>query len=497
MTIRTKLALLVSGLVAATVAVGGVIQFAGERRARFAEAQAALEASASRLAALSDAALPANDLARLDSAADASFNSEHLLFGALVRSDGKTLWRRTRAGYSEPLNEEAVRGALAAGHPWRSDESSGGRPSVEWTVPIAARSEAATGATGTRPLPVVLRAGFDAEEVHASAAEAAAPAMKRLLLAGLAGIALGLLGAAWLSSNITRTIRKLMLGAQEMGAGHFSVRVMTRRGDELGELTDEFNVMGHRLAELEALKDSFLAKITHDLRSPLAAIVCYADVMQMGTQGPLTEKQEQSLKLISESGNDLAALINNILDMTKLEAGKMSFLPAEVELRPAAQQVVDLQQVKASEYGVTLDATGVPDGTVLWADEQALNRVLSNLVSNSLKFTPKGGRVSVTWQKADTGEDVIAVKDTGIGIPQDKIATLFQKFSQVEETMHKVRFARGTGLGLAICREIAEGHGGRIWVESEYQQGSTFYITFPKKPAGAPAKAAAPAGRAS
>ena len=494
MTIRMKLGLLVSALVAATVALGGVIQYATERRARLAEAESALMTSAQALAVLADQALPSGDLPRLSTAAQAAFMSDHLLFGSLVRSDGRSLWREARPGYSEPLNEEGLRGALATGRAWRSDDVVDGRPAIEWVLPIKARSDAATGATGTRPLPVVLRAGFDAGEVRAAAAAAAAPVLKRLLLAGCAGLLLGLVGATWLSANFTRTIRKLMMGAQEMGAGHFSVRVMTRRGDELGELSEEFNVMGHRLEELERLKDSFLAKITHDLRSPLSAIVCYADVMQMGTQGPLTERQQQSLKLISESGNDLAQLINNILDMTKLEAGKMSLAPAEVDLRPVAQSVTDLLQVKASEFGVQLDASGVPEGTMVYADEQALNRILSNLVSNSLKFTPKGGRVTVSWQRDDAGDDVLVVKDTGIGIPKDKIPTLFQKFSQVDETMHKVRFARGTGLGLAICREIAEAHGGRAWVDSEYQRGSTFYVSLPKKPADIPAQPAA--GRA-
>lgn len=480
-----KLGLLVSGLITASVGVAGVIQFASERRARHAEAEARLATAAGRLKVLADESLTAGNMEALSSAAKAAFGEEHLLFGLLVRADGKSLWREVRSGYTEPLNEEGVRGALGTARAVRSDHASGGRQAVEWAMPLKTRIEGPTGATGTRPLGVVLRTGFDAAEVRAAAAAAAAPALKRLALAALASLALGLAGAAWLSDNFTRTIRKLMLGAQEVGAGHFSARVLTRRGDELGELSEEFNVMGHRLEELERLKDSFLAKITHDLRSPLAAIVCYADVMQMGVQGPLTDKQKNSLKLITASGNDLAELVNNILDLTKLEAGKMSFAQSEVPLKPMARSVVELFQIKADEYGVQLDSTGIPEETVVWADEQALKRLISNLVSNSLKFTPKGGKVSILWQSGAGGEDMLVVKDTGIGIPQDKISTLFQKFSQVEETMHKVRFARGTGLGLAICREIADGHGGRIWAESEYQQGSTFYVALPKKKASA------------
>ncbi|MBI5201246.1 MAG: HAMP domain-containing histidine kinase [Elusimicrobia bacterium] len=481
MTIRLKLALLVSALVTASIGLAAGIQFFGERAARLAETEARLHARAESYAAAAESTLQLGAVDELSRAFQGVAQEHHLLYQSLVRKDGRTLWRESREGLTESINEEGIRAALGTESAYRYERVEGGRSVVEWVIPLKARSEGATGPTGSRPLGVVLRSGFDFDEVRAASAAEAAPAMKRLAVAGLASLLLGLLGATWLSTSITRTIRKLMAGAQQVAAGHFSVRVQTRRGDELGELSNEFNEMGHKLAELESLKDSFLAKITHDLRSPLGAIVCYADVMLMGAQGPLTPKQENSLKLITASGNDLAELINNILDLTKLEAGKMAFTASEVNLKTRAQQVVDLLKVKADEYGVRLDADEIPPNASVWADEQALGRLLSNLVSNSLKFTPKGGRVSLHWTRGQNGEDVIAVKDTGIGIPKDKINTLFQKFSQIEETMHQVRFARGTGLGLAICREIAEGHGGRIWVESEFQKGSTFYVALPAK----------------
>ncbi|MBI4349644.1 MAG: HAMP domain-containing histidine kinase [Elusimicrobia bacterium] len=481
MTIRLKLTLLVSALVTAAIGLAAAIQFFGERSARRAEIEALAQRRAVDYADAAEAAVVMDVTDQLSRAFREVAAEHHLLFQALVRADNKTLWREAVEGFSEGLNEAGVRAVLGTGTPLRYKRVDGEREVEEWVIPLKAKSAAATGVTGTRPLGVVLRVGFDLKAVRSAAADASAPAMRRLAWAGLASLILGLLGATWVSTSFTRTIKKLMAGAQEVAAGHFSVRVMTRRGDELGDLSNEFNEMGQKLAELEALKDSFLAKITHDLRSPLGAIVCYADVMLMGAQGPLTQKQQDSLKLITASGNDLAELINNILDLTKLEAGKMAFSASEVRLRAKAQQVVDLLKIKADEFGVRLDADGIPPDTTVWADEQALGRLLSNLVSNSLKFTPKGGRVSLGWQRGEGGTDVIAVRDTGIGIPKDKIDTLFQKFSQVEETMHKVRFARGTGLGLAICREIAEGHGGRIWVESEYQKGSAFYVALPAK----------------
>ena len=190
------------------------------------------------------------------------------------------------------------------------------------------------------------------------------------------------------------------------------------------------------------------------------------------------------MRVVIQSGTDLAELIDNILDVTKLEAGRLSFVPARAPLRPAVQGVLALLASKAAEYGVTLDASRVPAEAAVWADEQALRRVLTNLVSNALKFTPRGGTVSVEWAREPLGGDRVTVRDTGIGIPADKLPTLFTKFAQVEETMHKVRYAKGTGLGRVICKEIVEAHGGTVRVESPPGGGAVFSFTLPPKPAG-------------
>ena len=462
--------------------LSGTIQYFSERKARLAEAEAGIEAAAQKLADAADRALAAGKLPALAQAARAAAASDHLAFAALERADGRILWRDASGAQEQPLHEEDRQAALASGRAYRSSYNDQGRAGVAWTIPLKTRSKGAAGITGTRPLGVTLHAGFGPAALRA-ADSAMAPTLRRLLLAGSISLVLGLIGAVVLSANLTRTIHKLMEGAQQVGAGHFSARVQTRRADELGDLSEEFNAMGRRLGELERLKDSFLAKITHDLRNPLGAIVGLADLLLEGAQGNLSAEQKDSVGLISKSGNDLAELVDNILDVTKLEAGRMNFVPARQELRVAAKSVLALLRLKAEEYGVVLDASGIPEGTSVWADEQGLGRLLTNLVSNALKFTPKGGRVSLSWRRSDTGEDVIVVLDTGIGIPKDKIPTLFEKFSQVEETMNKVRFARGTGLGLVICREIAEGHGGRIWVESEYRQGSSFLVALPPEKA--------------
>ena len=160
----------------------------------------------------------------------------------------------------------------------------------------------------------------------------------------------------------------------------------------------------------------------------------------------------------------------------------MPYNPAPVDLAALSKTVLEQLAVKASDYGVRLDAAGVPSVARVYADEQALRRVLVNLVSNSLKFTPKGGTVGLDFARTPEGFDRVGVRDTGIGIPSERIASLFTKFTQVPETANVVRDVRGTGLGLAICKEIVEAHGGRIWVESVYKKGSAFFFTLPPAP---------------
>lgn len=329
---------------------------------------------------------------------------------------------------------------------------------------------------------MALVVGFDRAESRRRAVENLSGLKRRLLGLSLAALAAGLLAAAWFARRMTNTLGKLAAGAQRIGEGHLSARVLTTRADELGALSSEFNAMGRKLQELEELKDAFLAKITHDLRSPLSAVVGYAGLLEMNTEGSLNAKQAQSVKVIIDSANYLAELIDNILDLTKMEAGRMPYAPVPTDLGALSRAVVEQSAVKAAEYGVRLDASLVPPGTLVYADEQALKRVLINLLSNSLKFTPKGGTVSLEWARTPEGFDKVGVRDTGIGIPPERVESLFTKFTQIPETLGVVRPVRGTGLGLAICKEIVEAHGGRIWVESVYKKGSVFVFTLPPAP---------------
>lgn len=302
---------------------------------------------------------------------------------------------------------------------------------------------------------------------------------KRSLQVMIIGMALCVIVSIVLAKTLTSPIKTLVQGTKKIGAGDFSYRMPVERADELGDLGREFNFMAKKLAELDELKDNFLATITHDLRNPLGCIIGYADLLCMGLQGELTPRQKTSLETIVKSGNFLAELINNILDITKMQAGRMEFEKKDIDAGKLLKEAQDLMEIKAKEYNVNLELQIADDLTVIRGDRQALYRVVTNLISNALKFTPEGGRVSVTAYKDSGGNPSISVKDTGIGIPKDKIGALFSKFTQIKHDGDLPRKVKGTGLGLAISKEIVEGHGGRIWATSEPGKGAAFIFTLP------------------
>ena len=302
---------------------------------------------------------------------------------------------------------------------------------------------------------------------------------KRSIQVMLIGMSLCVIVSIVLAKTLTSPIKTLVEGTKKIGAGDFSYRMPVKRADELGDLSREFNFMAKKLAELDELKDNFLATITHDLRNPLGCIIGYADLLYMGLQGELTPLQKKSLETIVKSGNFLAELINNILDITKMEAGHMEFEKKDIDVGKLLQEARDLMQIKAKEYNVNLELRISDDLTVIRGDQPALYRVVTNLISNALKFTPEGGKVSVMACKDSGGNASVSVKDTGIGIPKDKIGDLFSKFIQIKHDGDLPRKVKGTGLGLAISKEIVEAHGGRIWATSEPGKGAAFIFTLP------------------
>jgi len=229
------------------------------------------------------------------------------------------------------------------------------------------------------------------------------------------------------------------------------------------------------LREVDRLKTQFLANMSHELRTPLNSIIGFSRVMLKGIDGPLTELQQTDLTSIHNSGQHLLSLINSILDMSKIEAGKMDFSFEEIDLKDVFRTVTSTTTALIKDRPIELQVEVPDDLPSVWADAQRVRQVLINLLSNATKFTEEG----YILLKAEAGPEfvTISVADTGIGIEPEAQKRLFIPFQQVDAST--TRRAGGTGLGLAICRSFVELHGGEIWVESEPGQGSSFFFTLP------------------
>ena len=235
-------------------------------------------------------------------------------------------------------------------------------------------------------------------------------------------------------------------------------------------------------------KSDFLANMSHELRTPLNAIIGFAEVLQDQFFGQLNEKQKKYVDNINTSGRHLLSLINDILDLSKVEAGKMELEPEELSLKKdVLEPALTLLQEKALKHNISLSLDVEPQADLnILADAKKLKQIMFNLLTNAVKFTPEGGSVEISAKRSqgaqaggpEAGNFIeISVKDSGIGIKPKDLTKLFQTFSQIESTYSKT--VEGTGLGLALTKKLVELHGGEIRVESEFGKGSKFIFRIP------------------
>jgi PAS domain S-box-containing protein len=229
----------------------------------------------------------------------------------------------------------------------------------------------------------------------------------------------------------------------------------------------------HRLKELDQMKSAFVSNVSHELRTPLTAIKASADNMLDRLLGDLNEKQAGYLTRIKSNSDRLARLINDLLDLSTIEAGKINLRPTNLPIVTLVKEAAESLRPVATEKLIDLEVVCADPGLIAWADRDKVIQVLMNLMGNALKFTPPRGTVTVAVTKNDASWTQISVTDTGPGVPVGEMNKVFARFYQVDRT------GKGTGLGLAISKALVEMHGGKIWVESELGQGSTFCFTLP------------------
>jgi signal transduction histidine kinase len=308
--------------------------------------------------------------------------------------------------------------------------------------------------------------------------ETYATSRKAVAVLAAASIALALLLGYAISSSIVRPVRAMEARMHEIAAGDFTKKVEVANKDELGALAADLNRMSEQLGrahqELEAVsrhKSEFLANMSHELRTPLNAIIGFSEVLKDGLFGTLEPKQDEYVKDIHTSGHHLLSLINDILDLSKVEAGRMELNPSSFSMPAAIGDALTLVRERASRHGVKLSSDIDEKIDVFTGDARMVKQILLNLLSNAIKFTPDGGNVAVRAVPTVDGIE-ISVSDSGIGIAGEEQEAIFDAFQQGDGGRDSAR--EGTGLGLSLARRFVEMHNGRIWVESEISKGSTF-----------------------
>lgn len=324
---------------------------------------------------------------------------------------------------------------------------------------------------------VLVSLGVDRSELERPLEERRRRLAKVFLMAWAGASALGLLISAVLAHSFTKPLEGLARVAEQIGSGRFGAKLEWESEDELGRLVRVFNMMSVRLEELDSAKRNFVSSVTHELRSPLGAIESFLQLIrEKAAAGPEGFRQsEQYLARIEVNVRRLAGFINDLLDVAKIEKGKMECVLRPMELGPVAQDVCMFFEAKAAQQGVAVSSRidGVPS---VQGDADRLRQVLVNLVSNGLKFTPPGGRIVIGAEQVREGGQrwvEVSVADTGRGMDEADRQRLFQPFTQGRNITDGVAGHKGTGLGLYIVRSIIEQHGGRIDVRSVPGQGTT------------------------
>ncbi|HET7273775.1 MAG TPA: ATP-binding protein [Longimicrobiaceae bacterium] len=356
--------------------------------------------------------------------------------------------------------------------------------------------------------------------------------LQRLAMALFALILIGAAGAWLLSRGFIRPLKDLSFAAGAIAGGDYSRRVRVARGDEIGELGEAFNRMSaqveeahsdlqHQFMESQELADElehandqmqvvmadmevaredaekasraksdFLATISHEIRTPINAIIGYTDLLLMELQGPLTADQKDHLERVRASGRHLVRLIDEVLDLARIESGQVQIDFQRGSSADAITNALSLLQPQAAEKSLTVEFEGADDGEIPYqGDPKRVEQIIVNMLANAVKFTDTGGRVTITRNlhrgtessnASDPPTLFITVEDTGIGIPADKHEEIFEPFVQAETGY--TRGHGGAGLGLAISRKFARIMGGDLTVQSAEGRGSTFTLRLPAAP---------------
>lgn len=355
---------------------------------------------------------------------------------------------------------------------------------IEQMLPIRARAEDYAGELAAGATGLANETREQIQDLIERNASSFATSRALFISVAAGALVLALLLGFVLSWSLIGPIQRIDNRLASIASGDFSGKVKVENRDELGALGANVNRMNNELrhlyTELEAAsqhKSEFLANMSHELRTPLNAVIGFSQVLRDEMVGSVNEKQAEYLDDITSSGNHLLSLINDVLDLSKVEAGQVKLQVHPFSLREALERGVVMVRERAMEEGVRVAFAADPKVDVVDGDERRIKQVIFNLLSNAVKFTPAGGEIDVSATGVN-GEVRVSVADTGPGIAPEDRERIFEEFQQTETGGEQ---HEGTGLGLALSKRFVELHGGRIWLESELGHGSTFTFALPAR----------------
>jgi signal transduction histidine kinase len=321
----------------------------------------------------------------------------------------------------------------------------------------------------------------------------------------LIGLGLALLASLFLARRVVRPLGTLRQGVERIAKGDLDFRLKLKTGDEIEILAEEFNKMAvalgaaytgleekvrertqelvianEKLKELDKLKSRFLSNVSHELRTPLTAIDGLAANMLDGITGQLNDKQLEYLTDMKASADRLARLIEDLLDLSIIEAGRVELKPETLSLEGLVREIASSLRPVGEEKLIEIQVGSVDPDLTAWVDRDRIAQVLTNLIGNAMKFAPVRGQVVISAHRNSSLWAEVSIADTGSGIPLEERGKIFDEFYQISRPGKEK--SQGVGLGLAISKELVEMHGGKIWVESETGKGSTFHFTVPTRP---------------
>jgi len=287
---------------------------------------------------------------------------------------------------------------------------------------------------------------------------------------------LGIAISFFINRSITQPLSIMEKKTKDIAKGDFKGILTLSSPPEIAELAKAFNLMCNMLNELDKMKSDFFSSVAHELRTPLSTLKMAISLLLEGRQGPITEGQKEVLVLLNGVVNRLISLINSLLDLSKMEAGMMTYNLESQNIVPLIDQAIKEIGPLVEVKGISLEAKVMEGLPIIKIDGERILQVIRNIIGNAVKFTPNGGYVKVFVRAIDQGVEV-SVVDTGPGIPAENLTSIFEKFRQI--SVRGTSRPNGTGLGLAIAKQIVTHHGGKIWAESELGHGSKFVFVLP------------------